>query len=176
MNTLRILVLFTLISGGVVSCLSAEDYHQLIRNFAANTSRNKIQSAVKAIKDAGTNAFPALLAHLKDKAPAEISFFGGDNILPPTIGTACFNLLQGQVEGVWPKGYRDYHTLSPKTVRDWIARNQGLSLQQLRVEAAQQSLARAEADSPKKPDSDFHKRILGFLRKNLEEAKQNAAQ
>jgi hypothetical protein len=169
-------MLLVLVSGGIASALGAEDYHQNVRNLAADTPREKIQVAVKAIKDAGTNAFPVLLAHLQDKKRAEPLFFQGDSARAPTIGDACFDLLQWEIEGAWPKGFRDYYTLTPKNVRNWLAEHSGLSLQQLRVEAAQQSLARAVDDTPKKKDSEWHKKELEFLRRNLEEAKQNASQ
>lgn len=172
---LLVVVVLILASVGILSSQGAEDYHQHVRNFAANTPREKIQNSVRAIKDAETNAFPVLLLHLQDTKPAEPLFFQGDSVRAPNIGDACFDLLQWQIEGAWPKGFRDYYTLTPKNVRDWLAKHSGLSLQQLRVEAAQESLARAVDDAPKKKDSDWHRKELDFLRKNLEDAKQNAS-
>lgn len=184
MNT-RLLLLTSLVAGSLTSLRAADDYEQHIRRFASNTPPNTVQAAVRTLRQAGTNAFPALLAHLGDKAPAERNTFqraqvrqtpdGKFEIAVPTIGDACFDLLQTQVEGAWPKGYRRYHVLSPETARDWLTRHRGLSLQQLRIDAARESLERAEADTPKAGESSFHKQTLEFLRKNLDEAKRNAA-
>ena len=184
MNTKHLaLTLLARVVGSLASSAGAEDYEQHIRHFASNTPPDKVRAAVRTLRQAGTNAFPALLAHLDDKSPAERNTFqraemkrgrdGKLEIAVPTIGDACFDLLQGQIEGAWPKGYTDYHILSPQTVRDWLSRHRGLSLRQLRIEAAQQSLNRAEADTPKAGASDFHKKTLEFLRKNLDDAKQN---
>src|SRR5262245_25790395 len=144
----------TLFLGSLTPTIGAEDYEQHIRHFASNTPPAKVEAALRTLREAGTNSFPALLEHLKDNALAEPRFFtravgklGPDGtFLPatPTIGDACFDLLQDQIEGTWPKGFRDYYVLTPETVGDWLARHSGLSLQQLRVEAAQQSLSRAE--------------------------------
>jgi hypothetical protein len=168
-------VLLVLVDGGIASSLASEDYQQHIRHFASNTPPEKVRAAIQAIRKAGTNAFPALLAHMKDKEMAESSSFQGARMFTPTVGTACFELIQRQIEGDWPKGYRDYHALSAETIRDWLARHAGLSLPQLRIEAAQQSLNRAVADAPKKANSGWHKETLKFLEENLAEAKQAAA-
>jgi len=173
MNTPPLTIGLLLLAGILTTTFGADDYERHIQQFASNTPPAKIQAALQALRTAGTNAFPALLAHLKDIAPAEPSFFQGSAAGTPTIGRACFGLLQGQIEGNWPKGFRDYYVLSPETAREWLASHRGLSLQQLRIEAAQQSLKRAEADTPNRKESEFHHQTLKFLRQNLEEAKRN---
>jgi len=171
----------TLLLFGAVLLLSgcaAPDYEEHIRHFASNTPPDTVRAAVQVIEKAGTNAFPTLLAHLEDKSPAEATAFQEQALGPngeigrPTIGSACFGMLQGQIEGNWPKGFQHYYVLSPQTIRDWLARHADLSLQQLRLAAAQESLGRAEADAPKDGESEFHQQTLEFLRKNLEEARR----
>jgi len=173
---------FVVVLASLTSTLGAEDYEQHVRHLAPNTAPDTIREAVRALREAGTNAFPTLLAHLGDKAPAERRIFQRDvlehgtfHAATPTIGGVCFDLLQGQIEGNWPKGFRHYYVLTAATARDWLARHRGLSLQQLRIEAARQSLRRAEADTPKTGETRFHKETLDFLRKNLDDAKRNAA-
>lgn len=185
MDTRLLLVtVLALVAVSLQSSGGAEDYELQIRHLASNTPPNTVRAALQVLREAGTNAFPSLLANLDDTTPAERTTFqraevrrgrdGKVEIAVPTIGDACFNLLQGQIEGEWPKGYRGYYVLSPKTARDWLAHRRGLTLQQLRIEAAQESLKRAEADSSKPGASDFHKQTLEFLRKNLDEANRSA--
>jgi len=161
---------------------SAENYEQHIQRFASNTPPETVRTALRTLEQAGTNAFPALLANLRDRTPAARDFFqraegsfvtnGIFKPAIPTVGDACFGLLQSQIEGNWPKGFRHYYVLSPANAGEWLARYKGLPLQRLRVEAAQQSLRRAEADASKKKSDNFHQQTLKFLRQNLEDARQ----
>jgi hypothetical protein len=148
-----------------------EDYDVHIRNLAFNSSPQSIRTALKALVDAGTNAFPTLIAHLNDQELASPTFQAA-TAKRPTIGDACFDILQQQVEGAWPKAYRDYCVLSPGTTPRWLARHAAKPLRELRIEAARESLGRAEKDSNTRRDFTLHQQTLNFLRGHLHELEQ----
>ncbi|HSE25290.1 MAG TPA: hypothetical protein VLB68_26750 [Pyrinomonadaceae bacterium] len=109
-------------------------------------------SAIAVLESAGTKAFPALLAHLEDttkasstfqRAVMEIDASGNATLHHPTIGEACFDLIQNQVEGNWPKAYRQYYVLSPGNVVSWWQSRKDKSLPELQIETARASLAQA---------------------------------
>ena len=177
--------LAALVAGCSTAPNDGDRYEQLVRQFAADMPPDTAQAAMAALRQAGTAAFPALLAHLNDATPAAPGVFqraelrresgGTYTAVAPTIGDACFDVLQGQIEGVWPKAYRDYYVVSKQSVHQWLARRPGATLQQLRIDAAQEALRRAEAETPKAGESDFHTQALEFLRKKLEDATRNPA-
>ena len=164
------------------TCLAAEDYEQHIKNLATGTPERVIAASLKAIKSAGIDAFPVLIAHFADSSPAEPRYFqrevseilldGTTRLHLPTIGEACFDILQDQVEGTWPRGFREYYVLTPANAKQWLETRKGLTLAQLRCASLEDSVRRAEADLTKKPASEFKKMTVEFLRKELEQAKK----
>src|SRR4029078_207008 len=111
-----------------------------------------VASAIAVLESAETRAFPALLAHLEDNTKAsstfqravmEVAASGNATLHHPTIGEACFDLIQSQVEGNWPKAYRQYYVLSPQNVVSWWQSRRDRLLQELKIETARASLAQA---------------------------------
>lgn len=107
------------------------------------------ESAYERLRDAGADAFPVLLVHLEDKRSVPVSVFGGDEMstdgaINVTLGSVCFGLLQSQIEGDWPKAFRNGYVLTPDNIEAWLARHAGESLAQLQAAAARDELAAVE--------------------------------
>jgi len=157
----------------------SDRFERDIDNLTAANPLEKSRASLDALEAAGIDAFPALVAHLNDHRKAQPSFFGRDavDVLPsgesrvhePTMGEACFDIIQGQVEGNWPKDFRDYYALTPENVHDWLVAHRGLTLAQLREAAKQESLRRVRTDLQTHPTSDRLRSIDRFLRKPFEE-------
>ena len=157
----------------------SDRFEREIENLTAASPPEKTRTSLDALEAAGIDAFPALVAHLDDHRKAEPAFFqrevvevlpsGETRIHEPTMDEACFDIIRGQVEGNWPKGFRDYYALTPKNVREWLAARHGLTLAELREAAKQDSLRRIEADLQANPTSDWLRSIERFLRQPFEE-------
>ena len=154
-------------------------FERCIRNLAQGTAPETIKASLNTLDAAGTDAFPALLAHLNDPARAEPEFFqreivdrmpsGEWRLHPPAIGEVCFDMIQGQIEGNWPKDFRDFYTLEESNVRQWLAAHRGLNLEQLRAAAQRESLSRAQAELAKHPSNERLRKIVDFIQKPFAE-------
>ena len=132
------------------SSQSDGSYESAIASLSENSDPAQVARAIAVLESAGTKAFPALLAHLNDTARASVVFQNKaivrldakGNVIGhhPTIAEVCFDLIQGQVEGNWPKGYRQLLcSFANERVSWWQARKEK-SLKELQLEAAQESL------------------------------------
>jgi len=151
------------------------EYEQHIQKLAFGTPTEQIEIAISALESAGPAAYPALVGHLKDSTRAADDFQTQDvlwDLGHPSIGDVCFDIIQGQVEGRWPKGYRQYYVLTPQNTKRWLDAHKGLSLRELRIAAAQESLRRAESEIRHNTANDFQKGMIKFLRDNLQEARE----
>jgi hypothetical protein len=155
-----------------------ESYERAIASLSENSDAKQVADAIAVLKSAGTKAFPALLAHLNDTARASVVFQRAKmefdtkgNVMDvhhPTIGEACFDLIQNQVEGNWPKGYREFYVLSPKNVVGWWQARKAKPLKELQLETAQESLTRARQRRGK---SGYARDAVRFLEQHLRELK-----
>jgi hypothetical protein len=173
---------------GGIGASSPTPFDKDVDNLVAGTPDARIKSSLEALRSAGVKAFASLIQHFGDGRSAEYRFFAKDmvDITPdgrmkahePTVGEACFDILQEQVEGNWPKGYRAYYVLTPGTAQLWLDMHAGMTLKQLRIAAAEESLAKAKADLATQPSfgggsvADFRRGAVEFLQKNLEEVKK----
>ena len=164
-------------------------FERAVADLVEGKDRATVEKAWEALRGAGTAAFPTLIAHLGDERKASFRHFGAKDIqvkcppaaepcppYHPTIGEACFDILAGQVEGNWPKGYRRYYTLTPENVVAWWEARRGRSLKELQVEAARSSLAAARKDYARrkrsKEDVKFLKGVVKFLEDNLKDVRE----
>jgi hypothetical protein len=175
-------VLFAMLFLGIPALSFAEPNHdQDIQNLAKGTPKETIKASLRALGAAGTAAFPALLANLTNQSPAEAEFFPRDAFTrrpdgslgpyAPTLGVVCFDIIQGQIEGNWPKGFRRYYVLSPANVKSWLDAHKDLTLMQLRRVSREESLRHAEADLARSPSKELLKLTVAFLRKEVEDMK-----
>jgi hypothetical protein len=180
----RILILFVevclmfAISIRAQSSQTDVSYETAIASLSENTDAAQVARAVEVLESAGTKAFPALLAHLNDTARASAVFQGAlmdvdakGNVIGlhhPTIGEACFALIQNQIEGNWPKGYRQYYVLSPKNLVSWLEARKAKTLKELQLETAQASLTQARQRRSK---SGYWREAVRFLEGHLRELK-----
>jgi hypothetical protein len=142
-----------------------KNYDQYIKNFSAGTPDEKIKSSLKALDEAGMDAFPSLISALTNIEPAEPNFFqleemailpdGSSKLHSPTIGEACFGILQGQIEGNWPKGFREFYVLTPDNAKAWLEARKGQTLPELRAAASAEALRRSEKQLAEHPDDEF---------------------
>jgi hypothetical protein len=130
------------------------EYERAIQDLAEGKDQQTVKRAVQVLSDAKTRAFSALIEHLGDKTPASVEYFGGRDVQcapqatpcspwQPTIGEACFDIIQSEVEGNWPKAYRSYYTLTAGNVGQWWESRKTMSLKDLQLDAARSSLALA---------------------------------
>jgi hypothetical protein len=152
-------------------------YEAAVASLAEANDAQLVQKAIAALESAGTKAFPTLLAHLNDKAKASEAFQRAEGSLDavgnfvlhePTIGEACFYLIQAQVEGNWPKAYRQYYFLSSENIVSWWQSRKEKSLTELRVEAARASLTKARQG---RGTPNYYPGAVRFLEKHLREAR-----
>ena len=147
-------------------------YEQAIQDLAEGQDPQTVITAIRLLSDAKTQAFPALIKHLSDKTPASYEYFGLRDLLcaqqttpcppsQPTIGEACFEIIQSEVEGNWPKAYRSHYTLTAGNVGEWWESRKTMSLKDLQLDAATTSLERAR----QKGDAD----AIRFLQEHLKD-------
>ena len=151
-----------------VSAITPE-YERAIQDLAEGKDPQTVKTSIQILSNAKTRAFPALITHLSDKTPASLEYFGGREIQcapqtspcrwQPTIGEACFEIIQSQVEGNWPKEYSRHYTLTPGNVDEWWKSRRTMSLKDLQLDAATTSLERARD----KGDAD----AIRFLEEHL---------
>ncbi len=163
-----------------LGCGTSLTYEECIQRLKAGTPHEQIVQALDTLNAAGTDAFPSLIAHFSDTTHTEDAFFAREivDIAPdgtirphiPTVGEACFGVFQGQIEGNWPKGYRQYYVLTPENAQQWLDAHPRMTLAQLRVAAAEESLRLAEIDAAKDPQGCAW--ITGFLREHLRKARE----
>ena len=143
----------TRLSSSNVSAITPE-YERAIQDLAEGKDPQTVKTAIQVLSDAKTEAFPALIKHLSDKTPASGEYFGLRDIMclsqttpcspwQPTIGEACFEIIQSEVEGNWPKAYRSHYTLAAGNVGEWWESRKSMSLKELQLDAAKTSLERA---------------------------------
>src|SRR6185503_9335616 len=136
-----------------VSAITPE-HERAIQDLAEGKDPQTVKTAVQLLSDAKTQAFPALIKHLSDKTPASVKYFGLRDIMcvpqttpcspwQPTIGEACFEIIQSEVEGNWPKAYRSYYILTAANIGEWWESRRTMSLKDLQLDAATTSLERA---------------------------------
>ena len=180
----RILILFVeaclmfAISIRAQSSQTDGSYETAIASLSEKSDAAQVTGAIAALESAGAKAFPALLAHLNDTARASVVFQRAlmevdakGNVVGlhhPTIGEACFALIQNQVEGNWPKAYRQYYVLSPKNVVSWWQARKAKTLKELQLETAQASLTQARQ---RRGRSDYSREAVRFLEGHLRELK-----
>jgi hypothetical protein len=161
-----------------------EDYAAHIKNLRAGTAREDANAAIEALEKAGTAAFPALIEHFADQTEAAVfqeaaverGPDGKQRLKKPRIGRACFLILQGQIEGHWPKGFTEYHTLTSDNAKAWLAAREKLTLRELQRESLTQSLRRAEADLAKEPMAEYLQDSVAFLKKRLAAVEESKGQ
>jgi hypothetical protein len=164
------------LSLGCSSGHSTDEYETAVAALASGTPAEDTTSAITHLESAGVDAFDVLLAHLDDETLASIDHFahaivpidehGAVGPYEPTIGDACFDLLHAQIEGVWPKGYRDRHVLNRSSIREWLAIQKDKSLNELRIECATLSLEAAKQEHEKNPN-EWTQSCVAFFADNL---------
>ena len=154
-----------------LSAITAE-YERAIDDLAEGKDPETVKTAILVLVKAKTEAFPALIKHLSDKTPSSYEYFGLRDIRcvmeatpcppwEPTIGEACFEIIQSQVEGNWPKAYRSHYVLTAGNVGEWWESRRTMSLKELQLDAARTSLERAR----QKGDAD----AIRFLQEHLKD-------
>jgi hypothetical protein len=147
------------------------EYERHIRNLSVGTPPQKVRVSRDSLAAAGTDAYPTLIAHFDDRTGAADSLWGA-TLRRPTVGTACFEIIQDQIEGAWPKGFRRFHVLAPDNTRQWLSEHSGLTLDELRLAACRESIARAESARAANPASDLLQNCIRFLRERETELRE----
>jgi hypothetical protein len=153
-------------------------YERAVASLAAGHRDATVMASYKTLEAAGIKAFPVLLAHVKDTvnaAPgyfveARVDRFG--NIEQPTVGDVCFRLMRHEVEGDWPKGFRDYQVLTKENVTTWWDTHRTKSLHEMRLETVRISLARAKKEL-EKVKSETTEAAVRFLTERSKAIQEN---
>jgi hypothetical protein len=152
---------------------ATSDYSVNVESLLEGTPDDKAKAAFDTLQSAGIKAFPALLRYVDDQRIASPIFQGpfvtadGD-ASHPRIGGVCFDIVHGQIEGNWPKAYRDHYVLRRDNIREWWEKNKSKPLAELRVQCAHEALHRAEAEFGN-IDSEHETSVITFLREHLKE-------
>jgi hypothetical protein len=148
----------------------AEDFNVYIRRLSAETPANVTDDAISALRNAGIEAFPALIDHFNDTTPVAQRLDRKDvyRSKPMPVGEVCFDILHFQIEDNWPKGFRQWYALAPQNAQQWLNAHQGQTLKQLRKAAAGESLAKAKAELMGEPNNEFLKKAVNFLQRNYD--------
>lgn len=150
-------------------------YEVAILSLAADNPNEIIDAAIQTIGSGGKDAFDALLAHMNNTALASKSFAGQTITVDedansqqhqPSIGDVCFELLQGQIEGHFPKFAIEYYVLDRSNIREWLADRKSKTVKVLRIECAQLSLEAAKRAYDQKP-TELNADMVQFLEENL---------
>jgi hypothetical protein len=139
------------------------DFERHIHSLSADAPPAASIASWEALRAAGADAFSSLIDHFDDPAVAADALQQA-TAEPTTVGQACFDLLQQQIEGRWPKSARDFQVLRPGNAREWLDANRGLTLEELRRVARRQSLARAEEALAADPSNETLHRTVRFLK------------
>jgi hypothetical protein len=164
-------LILVLVFASTFSVYAADDFSGYVRQLAAGMPERDAVRALRALTDAGVRAFPTLLAHLSDREPIQASLNNRDVSGTPTVGELCFDLLQTQIEGNWPKGFREFYILTPDNAEQWLDEHKTQSLRQLQLTSREESLRRAEAESAAHP-ADLTTKAVAFLREEVAKLKQ----
>jgi hypothetical protein len=164
-------IIIALLLTSTLSVRAADEFAGYVQQLAAGTPEGDAVRARRALSDAGERAFPTLLAHLKDRSPIQASLNMRAVSRTPTVGEFCFDILQTQIEGNWPKGFRQFYILSPANAKQWLDAHKTLSLRQLQLTSREVSLRRAEAELAARP-TDLTAKAVAFLREEVAKLKQ----
>jgi predicted RNase H-like HicB family nuclease len=88
-------------------------------------------------------------------------------IAKPSIGTVAFDLIQGQIEGTWPKGRRKHYAITRTNLTEWLARHKGAELKHLRLLATTESLTSIAHDIADQGFTKGNQQSLEFLTSRL---------
>lgn len=176
---IRIVVLISGTSGCMKngSADATSDYSVNGESLLEGTPADETEAAIDTLYSAGIKAFPVLLGYLDDQRKASANFFqravetADGDAYHPRIGGACFDIVHEQIEGNWPKAYRDYYVLRRDNIREWWENNKSKPLAELRVQCAREALHRAEAEFGN-IDSEHETSVITFLREHLKEQEQ----
>jgi hypothetical protein len=128
----------------------SQAYERAVASLAAGHKGATVMAGYNTLEAAGIKAFPVLIAHVKDTAKAAPGYFEEEatdrfgNVEQPTVGDVCYRLVRHEVEGDWPKGFRDCQVLTKENVTMWWETHRTKSLREMRLETARISLARAK--------------------------------
>ena len=140
-----------------------EDPTQNIQWLTAGTPEKQVDRAYSRLVAAGPTAFPALIKNLENRTPADDRFQravvevrpdGSRHPYTPTVGNVCFDILQLQIEGSWPKSMAAYSVVSIQWIREHASR----TLTELQEIAIAESLRRAKAKGDERAVEFFEKR------------------
>jgi|GEM_PF-6599701 len=127
-------------------------------------------AASRILSKYGTKAFPVLIENLDDERPA-CECFQRDTSNRTTVGEACRNILEGQVEKYTYLGKAFPRYLDGKDLKKWWRENNKKGLLQLQREAVEWSVAEIESNEAYKS----LRQSLPKLRRSLKELQAQQA-
>ncbi len=155
-----------------------QSYERAVASLAAGHKDATVMAGHETLEAAGTKAFPVLIAHVKDTAKAAPGHFEEEatdqfgNIEQPTVGDVFYRLVRHEVEGAWPKGFRDYQVLTKENVTSWWDKHRTKTLHEMRLETVRISLDRAKKEL-EKVKSETTEAAVQFLTARLKTLQEN---
>lgn len=159
-----------------IAALTADGYAKVFETFVEGKSDDEVSKAEIVIREAGVEAYPALLAHLEDKRLVVENWFVSEKMSSDasghfpraTVGGACFKILHQEIEGYWPLSYERFYAVRRDNVKQWVEAHKGQTLDQMSESALMESLRWAEAELALHPDDTDVKGAVEYLRERKE--------
>lgn len=142
---------------------SQQQIEQAFLSMKQGANDRAVEQATRLLEEAGKDAFPVLLKHLKSKLAASERHFKSQiweidpqtHLLkgrrPVTMGDVAFQFIQNAIEEDFPKQFKIFQILTRENVAAWLEANKFLSLPEMRAQAAQEALDKAEAQHRLEP-------------------------
>ncbi|HEY3964004.1 MAG TPA: hypothetical protein VGM05_05560 [Planctomycetaceae bacterium] len=171
-SIVHIVVVAAFVGGALSTATRAGDPDakalQMLVNLLADSGKGldtpEAVAASRLLAKSGTKAFAVLIENMDDQRPA-CGCFQRDTSDVTTVGEACRNILQSQVENYTNLGKAFPQYLDGKNLKQWWRENNEKELLQLQIEAVDWTIAKIGTN-------DSHKSLrqsLPQLRKTLKE-------
>ncbi|MBK1828389.1 hypothetical protein JIN81_15255 [Haloferula rosea] len=149
--------------------LPPEEVIELFESFRAGGDDQAVSANFERLRAAGTEKLPYLFRQLGRRQKANQPVFQSSSMEPPTMGDVAMLLIRGMFVDPIPKGYMGYEPFDKTTVENWvmIRAKAGKSVAQVRLEAAEYSLAKAE----KEHADEFDSEVVAFFQERVDRLK-----
>ena len=149
---------------------------QLISQLASD-DESEASGAYVTLQERGVDAFPALISRLDDETNANYDAFQNPLLMSktergwvtykPKVGDVAFLMIQRQIEGTWPKGFRHHYAITSATARSWLTKHEGLALEKLQLLATTKSLSTLAEEIAQDGLNETNRNCLEFLTARL---------
>jgi len=132
-------------------------------SFRQRANASAVEKSSRLLEEAGKDAFPILLKYLSSQIAVDQKYCKSElweidpqthflkGRRPVTLGDIAFQFIQNAIEEDFPRKFKIFQVLTRENVTTWLKKNKFLSLYEMRAQAAQEALAKAEAQHRQEP-------------------------